>query len=289
MWIGGHERGTRIMSKENRIRTAVQESYARAVTRPAPGGCCGGAEPKGEAAKLAGYSREELAGLPADSVVNSFGCGNPVAFSEIREGDTVLDLGSGAGIDILLAGRKAGPSGRAIGIDMTDEMLERARKNIRASGLSNVEVRKGIIEDLPVEDESVDWVISNCVINLSPEKPKVFAEIARVLKPGGRMLVSDVVVEELPRWVREDQALYSSCIGGAISEAQYAEGLRAAGLENVAVRERVAYTTSQLEGLSASEFESGCCGGAGEETVHRALADLENKVWSAQFYARKPD
>jgi SAM-dependent methyltransferase len=279
------------MSKEKEIRTAVSESYARAVTRPSPGGCCSG-EPKGVAVKLAGYTNEELKSLPPDSVVNSFGCGNPVATSEIREGDTVLDLGSGAGIDILLAARKVGPTGRAIGIDMTDEMIEKAEENIRASGLSNVEVRRGIIEDLPVEDGSVDWVISNCVINLSPEKPKVFAEIARVLRPGGRMLVSDIVVEELPQWVREDKVLYSSCIGGAISEAGYVEGLRAAGLDEVTVRDRLVYDPAQLESLSESECgpESGssCCGGMDEETVRRAVSDLENKVRSALFYARKP-
>ena len=154
--------------------------------------------PKGVVAKLAGYSDEEFAALPADAVVNSFGCGNPLAFSAVQPGEVVLDLGSGAGIDLLLAARKVGAAGRVIGVDMTEEMIARARANIAAAGIENAEVRQGIIEELPVEDSSVDWVISNCVINLSPEKPRVFAEIARVLKPGGTMLVSDIVAEDLP-------------------------------------------------------------------------------------------
>lgn len=276
------------------VREAVSAAYTRAVSTPAPAaGCCCGAESKGVAAALAGYDRNELADLPEAAVVNSFGCGNPLAFSGVQPGDVVLDLGSGAGIDLLLAARKVGPQGHVIGVDMTDAMIEKARANIAAAGLTNVEVRKGLIEALPVADRSVDWVISNCVINLSPQKERVFAEIARVLKPGGQMLVSDIVVRDLPGWVRDIAALYSSCVTGAISEEDYLAGLRAAGLEQVAVRDRVVYDQSNLTGLVESELPTdggGCCGAgnASPELIRKVAAALAGRVWSAQIYARKP-
>ena len=271
------------------IRKSVSEFYGKEVLSPSKSSCCGNAAvPKGVVAKIAGYSQEELSALPPDSVVNSFGCGNPLAFSEIQEGQVVLDLGSGAGIDILLAGKKVGPGGKAIGIDMTDEMLARARENIAAAGLSNVEVRKGIIEELPVEDNSVDWVISNCVINLSPEKDRVFAEIARVLKPGGQMLVSDIVARDLPDWVRKNAALYGSCIAGTISEEEYLAGLRAAGLDETTVRERLVYDLRNLREIVASELPKvSCCGVDGKSSEEIATA-LGGRVWSAKIYARKP-
>ncbi|HSR45150.1 MAG TPA: arsenite methyltransferase [Acidimicrobiia bacterium] len=269
-------------------RKQVSEAYAAAIEAES---CCGSPAPKGVAAKLAGYDEALLRELPADAVVNSFGCGNPVAFAGIGEGDVVLDLGSGAGIDLLLAAKKVGPNGSVIGIDMTDEMIVRARENIAAAGLSNVEVRKGIIEDLPVADASVDWVISNCVINLSPEKDKVFAEIARVLKPGGRISVSDVVAEDLPDWVRADTALYSSCIGGAISESDYVRGLRAVGLVDVGVEERMPYDSNQMEELLVSDIadasSSSCCNPASVGIRDIAEA-VSGKVWSARVTATKP-
>lgn len=273
------------MSSDVKIREMVSETYTKAVTS-SDGGCCssgccgGGTEQKGVLAKLAGYDSTALAGLPADAVANSFGCGNPLAFSEVKPGDVVLDLGSGAGIDLLIAAKQVGPTGRVIGVDMTDAMIARARANIAASGLTNIEVRKGIIEEMPVESGSVDWVISNCVINLSPEKHRVFAEIARVLKPGGRMRVSDIVVSDLPAAIRHNTALYSSCIAGAISEGDYVAGLVAAGLTEVEVRHRVMYDAAQLAGLVAGEP------GADADTAEMARA-AQGKVWSAVFYARK--
>lgn len=270
------------MNTPTEVREHVSKTYADAVTRGT--GCCGGGcggEQKGVLAKMAGYTPQELADLPADAVVNSFGCGNPLAFAEVKAGDVVLDLGSGAGIDLIIAAKKVGPTGRVIGVDMTDAMVERARKNIAASGLCHIEVRKGTIEALPVDSGSVDWVISNCVINLSPEKPRVFAEIARVLRPGGRLRVSDIVVRELPEALRRHPALYASCIAGAISEEAYVAGLREAGLADVEVRERLVYDTDQLAALAASE-----AGDAGETTsLARAAA---GNVWSAIFVARKP-
>ncbi|MHC4696517.1 MAG: arsenite methyltransferase [Planctomycetota bacterium] len=292
------------MSESRQVREKVSKAYARAVCAPSPRGspCCGPAQ-KGEVVKLAGYTRDELESLPPEAVVNFFGCGNPLALGEVKEGDVVLDLGSGAGIDILLAAKKVGPTGRAIGIDMTDEMIAKAQENIANSELENAEIRKGIIEDLPVESGSVDWVISNCVINLSPEKPKVFAEIARVLKPGGRMLVSDIVVTDLPDSIRKDQALYNSCVAGAISEEEYIDGLRRAGLSDVEVRERIVYDATQLRAFTRSEFEDladsasptsgqeACCCGPATATASATndiVESLVGKIWSAKFFARKP-
>ena len=282
------------MSDRDRVRREVSRAYARAVTAPAPQSCCG-ATHKGQAVQVAGYREEELRELPEHSVVNAFGCGNPLAFSDVRKGDVVLDLGCGAGIDLLLAARKVGPSGRVIGVDMTDEMLESARRAVREAGFPNVEVRAGLIEDLPVDTASVDWVISNCVINLSPEKDRVFAGIARVLKPGGRMRVSDIVVRDLPVAVREDPLLYSSCLGGAISEEEYVLGLQRAGLVDVEIRERIVYDALQLETVARSE--SRCDEQVGEpcvappvgESVRELAEALEGEVWSALVVARKPE
>jgi SAM-dependent methyltransferase len=298
------------MSDSKEIRKSVSEFYSRAVKSgtgccgPATS-CCGGepaVAPQGFAAQFAGYGKD-LAGLPSDAVQNSFGCGNPLAFSEVKPGEVVLDLGSGAGIDLLIAARKVGPTGRVIGVDMTDEMIARARANAAEAGFANIEVRKGIIEELPVESSSVDWVISNCVINLSPEKGRVFAEIARVLKPGGRMLVSDIVVQDIPAWVRESMALYASCVAGAVSETEYVEGLRRAGLIDVEVRERYPYDSDQVKALLESEAPADapatCCGPAaspccGNEAVRAPIdtaamaAEVAHKVWSAKFHARKP-
>jgi len=286
------------MNEQQLIHQNVSKVYAEAVSRPS--GCCGPVPvQKGVTAKLAGYAAEELAALPTDAVTNSFGCGNPLAFSEVRPGDVVLDLGSGAGIDLLIAAGKVGPTGRVIGVDMTEEMIAAARRNIARSGLANVEVRRGLIEELPVESDSVDWVISNCVINLSPDKPAVFAEIARVLKPGGRIRVSDIVASDLPDWVRQDAALYGSCIAGAVSEEQYVAGLRSAGLTDVEVRERLVYDHAQLCGLVESELPGGvtgpgCCGGSAVASTAAALqpervADaLAGKVWSILVVAGKP-
>jgi SAM-dependent methyltransferase len=256
-------------------------------------GCCGGPVPKGVVAKIAGYTDEDFAVQPSEAVVNSFGCGNPLASLAIQSGQVVLDLGSGAGIDLLLAAKKVGPSGRAIGVDMTDELIAKANENIAAAGLANVEVRKGIIEELPVDEASVDWVISNFVINLSPEKDRVFAEIARVLRPGGTMLVSDIVAEEIPADMADNRHLYSSCLAGAISEQAYMTGLREMGLVDIEVVDRLVYDTSQLEMFIGSELkdESSSCRGAGD--VDAALArrwaeQLVGKVASVKVRARKP-
>ena len=182
------------------------------------------------------YDAAEREGLPSAALLASLGCGNPIAVAELREGETVLDLGSGGGIDVLLSARRVGPTGRAIGVDMTDEMLSLARRNAVEAGATNVEFRKGTIEALPLDDASVDVVISNCVINLASDKAAVFAEIARVLKPGGRVGVSDVVADDLltPEQ-RAERGTYVGCIAGALSFREMRDGLRRVGLTDVEV------------------------------------------------------
>jgi len=282
------------MSRPDDVRQSVSENYARAVEQTqAPGGaCCSGPAPENVLTTLAGYDREALAALPADAVASSFGCGNPVALAEIREGDLVLDLGSGAGIDLLLAAKLTGPRGRVIGVDMTPNMIEHARANAAAAGLTNVEVLEGIIEDLPVESDSVDFVVSNCVINLSPEKPRVFAELHRVLKTDGRFSISDIVAEPMPEWIQAEGLLYSACISGAIPEEAYLAGLRAAGLVDVRVADRLTYDASQLMGLLDSASGGGCC--CGSETLppaqlERVTAALAGRVASIRVVGRKPE
>jgi len=276
------------MTTIDEIRKSVSETYTKAVR--GSGSCCSptsgdavAAIPRGEAAKVAGYRADELCALPADAVENAFGCGNPLSFIGVRAGDVVVDLGSGAGIDLLLASERVGPDGKVIGVDMTDAMIERARANVAAAGAENVEVRKGLIEELPVEDGSVDWVISNCVISLSPEKPRVFAEIARVLKPGGRASISDIVVEDLPDDLRKLQSLYDSCIAGTIDEPSYLEELRAAGLTDVEVVDRLVYERDQIARLLGSELPEPLRGFA------ESIADrVAGKVWSVRITAAKP-
>jgi arsenite methyltransferase len=182
------------------------------------------------------YDAADRAGLPDAAMLASLGCGNPIAVAELRDGETVLDLGSGGGIDVLLSARRVGPSGRAIGVDMTDEMLALARRNAAEVGATNVEFRKGTIERLPIEDSTVDVVISNCVINLASDKRAVFAEIARVLRPGGRVGLTDIVADDvLTPEQRAERGSYVGCIAGALSFREFRSGLHAAGLVDVEV------------------------------------------------------
>jgi len=198
-------------------------------------GCCAPAPSAGELSASVGYTPADLAVLPEGANLG-LGCGNPVALAALKPGETVLDLGSGGGIDCFLAARQVGPQGRVIGVDMTDEMLVLARKNAAKSGLNNVEFRQGEIENLPVEDGTIDSVISNCVINLSIDKERVFREVYRVLKPGGRMMVSDIVLDnELPARVKDSVAAYTGCIGGALKRADYLAAIAKAGFTQVEI------------------------------------------------------
>jgi SAM-dependent methyltransferase len=197
--------------------------------------CCGEAGPEAFGAVL--YDPELRGELPEAAVLASLGCGNPLAVAELREGEVVLDLGSGGGIDVLLSAKRVGPSGHAYGVDMTDEMLELARHNAAEAGVMNVEFLEAEIEDVPLPDETVDVVISNCVINLSTDKARVLREMQRVLKPGGRIGVTDVVAEDrLKPAERAERGSYVGCIAGALSKGEYEEGLRAAGFTQVDVR-----------------------------------------------------
>jgi SAM-dependent methyltransferase len=231
------------------IKKKVRERYGRAASTgvsccapSAAGGCCGGTAKAEEVASFkVGYSAEELAKIPGDADLG-LGCGNPSALAGLRAGETVLDLGAGAGIDCFLASKKVGRRGRVIGVDMTPEMIERARKNARTSGLANVEFRLGEIENLPVADGAVDVIISNCVVNLSTDKPRVFREAFRVLKPGGRMMVSDLaLLKPLPAAVRKSVELYVSCVAGALLKEDYLAVIRGAGFEGVEVVSEKAY------------------------------------------------
>jgi arsenite methyltransferase len=220
------------------LREAVREKYAAAATALAAStgaACCGPGDASG-AFGAALYAGETSA--PKAAVGASLGCGVPTAVADLHEGDVVLDLGSGAGLDVLISARRVGSTGTAIGIDMTDEMLELARRNAAEAGLENAEFRKGYLEELPLTDETVDVVISNCVINLSGDKPRVLSEAARVLKPGGRLAVSDVIADErLDDTARAEVAAWAGCIAGALTENELRQALQAAGLENVEIRQ----------------------------------------------------
>jgi SAM-dependent methyltransferase len=253
------------------MRDAVREHYASAALRisatPSSGTCCGGAAATGEhdakdppkdpiTRDL--YADDDVAGLPVDAVRASLGCGNPTALAELRPGETVLDLGSGGGIDVLLSARRVAPGGKAYGLDMTDEMLELARRNQAEAGVANAEFLKGTIEAIPLPDASVDVVISNCVINLSDDKERVLREVFRVLRPGGRFAVTDVVLRRpLPEGVRRSVELWSGCVAGALLESEYRENLAAAGFDRIDVEPVRIYTRDDvLETLGGS-----CCGG----------------------------
>ena len=224
------------------IRTTVQERYGEAARRVLEGGkqaeccassCCGGST---DPISSNLYSTAETSAVPEGAVLASLGCGNPTVLAELREGETVLDLGSGGGIDVLLSARRVGPAGKAYGLDMTDEMLTLARENQRKAGITNVEFLKGEIEDIPLPDASVDVIISNCVINLSADKRKVLAEAFRVLKPGGRFAVSDVVVRgEVPDEVRRNMELWIGCVAGALEEQEFKSLLSGSGFVGVSI------------------------------------------------------
>ncbi len=218
-----------------RIKEEVRRRYAARATQARQRGPCCGSEEKGPISSNL-YSTDDIQELPQEAVVASLGCGNPVAIADLRQGETVLDLGSGGGIDVLLSARRVGPTGKAYGLDMTDEMLDLARENARKAGVSNVEFLKGEMENIPLPDASVDVIISNCVINLSPDKDAVLREAFRVLKPGGRLAVADVVTRgRIPPQVRRDLELWAGCIAGALSVQEYTEKLRAAGFHEIQI------------------------------------------------------
>ena len=228
------------------IKEVVKERYGKIAGQGAS--CCGSSTSCGGSPDLVqiisrdiGYSEEELKTVPEGANLG-LGCGNPLALSSLREGETVLDLGSGAGFDCFLAASRVGTSGRVIGVDMTPEMIEKARENARKANYENVEFRLGEIEKLPVADGSVDLIISNCVINLSPDKGKVFQEAFRVLKPGGRVMISDIVLlRDLPNFIRESVQAYVGCVSGAIKKNEYLQKMEAAGFQDVRIMNEMSF------------------------------------------------
>ena len=234
------------------IKEAVRQKYSQAALRA--GSCCGGSASEcGSPITSNLYSDLEASELPETAVLASLGCGNPTALAELKEGETVLDLGSGGGIDVLLSGRRVGPTGKAYGLDMTDEMLALARENQKKAGAQNVEFLKGEIEHIPLPNESVDVIISNCVINLSADKDQVIREAFRILKPGGRFAVSDVVTRgQVPEALRRDMLLWVGCIAGALEENEYKAKLKAAGFELASIEPTRVYKVED-----AREFLSG--------------------------------
>jgi arsenite methyltransferase len=265
------------------IKQAVKEKYGQAALQVASGGssCCGSASSQGGADPITSnlYAAGETADLPAEAVAASLGCGNPTALAKLNPGETVLDLGSGGGIDVLLSARRVGPTGKAYGLDMTDEMLALARENQRKAGVENVEFLKGEIERIPLPEGSVDVIISNCVINLSADKDRVLGEAFRVLRPGGRFAVSDVVVRgEVPAAIRRSVELWIGCVAGALEESEYREKLAKAGFEAIDMEPTRIYRVDD-----AREFLVGAGIDADAVAPH-----VDGKFMSAFVRARKP-
>ncbi len=263
-------------SQQKQIKEAVRRHYAE-LARTGSSSCCGpdsNCVPTQSVAQMIGYSQQELSSLPEDVAGSSLGCGNPLALSEIHRGEVVLDLGSGAGLDVMLAAQRVGETGRVIGLDMTPDMIERSTRIAERAGVDHiVEFRLGEMEDMPVDNDSVDLVVSNCVVNLSPDKEKVFQEAYRVLKPGGRMFISDIVTSQpLPEDMRHDLSSWAGCVSGALEESEYLNIIRKAGFEDVAVMDKVDATRAELG--------TACCDGSGD-------APMPLNIYSIKVGARK--
>ena len=273
------------MNQSATVKEIVQQKYGQAAERVSRGGsnsCCGGASARaGQCDPITSnlYDGEQAGNVPAQALLASLGCGNPTALAELRHGETVLALGSGGGIDVLLSARRVGPTGMAFGLDMTDQMLALAEENKRKSGLTNVYFLKGEIEHIPLPGNSVDVVISNCVINLSADKDQVLREAFRVLKPGGRFAVSDVVVRgEMPEAIRKSMNLWIGCVAGALSDVEYLAKLEAAGFEDADIEVTRVYSVED-----AKEFLQG----EGGELV-RLASQIDGKFVSGFVRAVKP-
>jgi arsenite methyltransferase len=274
--------------KEETIKKIVRESYAKVATGSSCGcgsssnNCCSQSDKAKEISGNMGYLKEELEKLPEGSNLG-LGCGNPLALASLKKGEIVLDLGSGAGIDCFLAAGKVGPEGKVIGVDMTPEMLDKARGNILKSNYRNVEFRLGEIENLPVADNFIDIIISNCVINLAPDKDRVFSEAFRVLKPGGRIMVSDIVLlKELPEIIKNDMAAYSSCVSGAIIKDSYLESIKSAGFSDVKINEETNFPLDYILGDETSLIIKNKL-----NLSEKQIKDLKNTVVSVKVSAIK--
>ncbi len=272
------------MNPESNVKDIVRERYGATAQRVAQGataGCCGDSRASCGKDPITSdlYDAEQIGMIPEKALLASLGCGNPTALAELKPGETVLDLGSGGGIDVLLSARRVGPTGRAFGLDMTDEMLALAEENKRKSGLANVHFLKGEIENIPLPANSVDVIISNCVINLAGDKDRVLREAFRVLKPGGRFAVSDVVVRgEVPAAIRKNVELWAGCVAGALSDTDYIAKLQAAGFENLTIEvTRVYQAEDAREFLAAQNIDADAL-----------AAQVDGKFVSAFVRAVKP-
>src|SRR5258705_3263404 len=243
------------------IKEIVKEKYGQAALRGKSGSCCGTADASGTSCDPITsnlYDTAQMQQVPGEALQASLGCGNPTALAKLNPGEVVLDLGSGGGIDVLLSAKRVGPAGKAYGLDMTDEMLALANENKRKAGATNVEFLKGEIEHIPLPDKSVDVIISNCVINLSGDKDRVLSEAFRVLKPGGRFAVSDIVVRgQMPAEIRRRVELWAGCIAGALEESEYQSKLAAAGFEQIEVEPTRIYTADDTKRFLAKNEETG--------------------------------
>ena len=274
---------------DSTLKSTVKEKYAQAALRVSEGStaatccgsgaCCGATTETWDPITSELYDDQQKAGIPAEALLASLGCGNPTALAELKEGETVLDLGSGGGIDVLLSAKRVGPTGKAYGLDMTDEMVALANENKRKAGAENVEFLKGEIEQIPLPDASVDVIISNCVINLSGDKRKVLKEAYRVLKPGGRFAVSDVVVRgEVPAVVRTNMELWIGCLAGALEEREFLDLLREAGFKKASIEPTRVYEMDDSAGFLS---------GTGLDATVFA-SEIDGKFMSAFVRATKP-
>jgi len=275
--------------KKEEVRKVVREGYAQIARQGssccAPtSSCCGSAGLTRTLSKNVGYTEEELEAVP-DGANLGLGCGNPVALASLKEGETVLDLGSGGGFDCFLAANKVGEKGRVIGVDMTAEMIEKARENAREGNYRNVEFRLGEIENLPVADNSVDIIISNCVINLSPDKSRVFAEAFRVLKPGGRLMISDIVLlKELPEFIKNSIEAYIGCLSGAVMKNEYLGAIKTAGFQKVRIVDETSFPVKYMANDPTAKAVIKSLAIPTEE-----LNELASSIVSVKVYAAKPD
>lgn len=274
--------------KEEKIKKFVKEGYAKiaknggSCCEPA-NSCCGNIDMASAISQKIGYSEEELNSIPEGANLG-LGCGNPIALASLKVGETVLDLGAGAGFDCFLAANRVGPTGKVIGVDMTPEMGEKARENAKQGNYTNVEFKTGEIEDLPVADESVDIIISNCVINLSPDKPQVFKEAFRVLKPGGRFMISDIVLlKELPDFIKDSVDAYVSCVSGALLKEDYIAAIKNAGFHGVEIIDETSFPADFLNIDPLVEQIKTYISVSAEE-----IKDMANSVVSIKITGNKP-
>ncbi|NIO06041.1 MAG: arsenite methyltransferase, partial [Proteobacteria bacterium] len=274
--------------KNEKVKTVVRESYARIAKQNSsccgpPKSCCGGPDPVQNISERMGYTQEDLKAVPEGANLG-LGCGNPVALASLKEGETVLDLGSGAGFDCFLAAQRVGQQGKVIGVDMTPEMIDNAREHAKKGAYQNVEFRLGEIENLPAADGSVDAVISNCVINLSPEKRRVFAEAFRVLKPGGRLMISDIVLlKELPESIKNSIEAYVGCISGALERTKYLQAIEAAGFQDLRIMNETAFP---IEFLANDPVGNAII--QESNIPQEKLKDFDRSVASISVHATKP-